>query len=200
MISTAVAPRIIYKRIPKILFEEHSKLEEALTLIRIAHHGQFYNNAPYFHHPIRVLLRMNWYAVDSEDIYAALFHDLIEDTGVTLKDLEFYGYNDRVIELVSLLTRDEDQNYKEYIQGLIEKDDLWLARIKLADMYENSNNVRFLPPEKRKILIRYGKSIKEVQDYLRKSHVGRTMLESTISNELNKETLEAWIGQEPTFL
>lgn len=192
----------MYDRIPQVLFREHPSLEHMLMLIRIAHGDQLYNGAPYFHHPIRVMLRMNWWDLTSEEVYAALGHDLLEDTAVTREDLQFYGYSDKTIGLIKLLTREHDgeQTYKDYIQGLIAIGDIELLRIKLCDMYENSNNVRFLPMEKRKILVRYGKSIKEVQDFLAKTPRGQAMLENTISGELDKETLEAWIGQEPTFL
>lgn len=187
-------------RIPKLLFREHDKLDLTLRLIRIAHGSQLYNGLPYWHHPVRVLLRMNWWDMDSEQIYGALFHDTKEDTELADDDLRFYGYNERVVDLRNKMTRDVDESYRDYIRRLIDSGDIWACRLKLADMYENSNNVRFLPPEKRKIIIRYGKSIKEVQEFLKKTPRGTGLLENTISGELDKEILEAWIGQTPTFL
>lgn len=192
----------MYSKIPSILFTEHDKLELMLRIIRMAHGDQLYNGSPYFHHPIRVLLRMNWFGIESDDVYTALGHDLFEDTHVTSDDLRFFGFNGRVVGGIRQLSRldREESTYKEYISTLIRIDDLGLLHIKLADLYENSNNVRFLPMEKRKILVRYGKSIKEIQDHLSKTERGREILQHTISGELDKETLEAWIGQEPTFL
>lgn len=191
-----------YETIPQVYFTQYPKLELMLRLIRIAHGNQVYNNAPYWHHPVRVLLRMNWASLDEDDVYTALGHDLNEDTHLGPDDLTFFGFNGRVVGGIKQLSRskDNDQTYKEYIQNLIRIGDFGLLHVKFSDMYENSNNVRFLPMEKRKILVRYGKSIKEVQDFLSQSQRGKEILQHTISGELDRSTLEAWIGQEPTFL
>lgn len=197
-----IAAHQTHDRIPAILFREHPRLELALRLIRMGHGKQAYNGAPYFHHPIRVMLRMNWFAVQSDDIYAALFHDLLEDTEITIDDMKFFGYSPTVIELVLALTREKDGEvtYKQYIHDLIKSGNVRAMRIKLADLYENSNNVRFLLPEKRKILVRYGKSMTDLHEELSKTVENRMFIENTLSGELDEQTLEAWTGQKPGFL
>jgi (p)ppGpp synthase/HD superfamily hydrolase len=187
---------------PQDLFKDpgFDLLEQTLRLTRIAHASQLYNHQPYWHHPVRVALRMVWPHVDTDDLYVALGHDWLEDTNITVHDLRYFGYSDWAIWAMQCLTRDEEVSYKDYIRGIIETGDLSLMRIKLCDLFENSNNVRFLPTEKRKVLVRYGKSIKEILEALNQTHLGRELVKYTISGELDGQTLESWIGQPPTFL
>ncbi len=190
----------VYEKMGANILRQYPLLPKALQLIRIAHHRQFYNGQPYFHHPIRVSLRMNFFEVEPPVLYAALFHDLLEDTAVTAQDLLDYGFDFHTVSYVSNLTRDEESSYKEYIAKILSTGDYNIIRIKLCDLYENSNNVRFLAPEKRSVLVRYGKSLKEIQEYLTRSEKGLKLLNETISGPLDKETLGIWLGQEPTFL
>ncbi len=63
-------------------------IEKALKIAYDAHHGQTDKiGVPYIYHPIAVAEQM-----DTEDeIITALLHDVIEDTKVTLADLEREG-------------------------------------------------------------------------------------------------------------
>jgi len=190
-----------YNQVPEELFKQHPLLRQTLALIKIGHAGQTYNLLPYFHHPIRVMLRLNWHEVSSDILYAALLHDTLEDTEISEGDLESFGYSVRTIQMVKALTRNPDEEtYKEYVAKLIETASVDTLRIKLADLYENSNNVRFLPPAKRKVMVRYGKSIDEILAAMRKTSYGISLTEKTISGELDKAELERWIGEQPTFL
>jgi (p)ppGpp synthase/HD superfamily hydrolase len=64
-----------HSKIAPETFKRFTLLKQTLSLIKIAHNGQTYNNLPYWHHPVRVMLRLDWYEVVGDDIYAALLHD-----------------------------------------------------------------------------------------------------------------------------
>lgn len=189
-----------HSKIPKELFKQYPLLRAMLSLIKVAHNGQTYNNLPYWHHPVRVMLRLNWTHVIPSDIYAALGHDLLEDTPVTAGDLKNFGFDDRTIHLIQGVTRNKDEDtYKLFIQKIVETKDEGLMRLKLADLYENSNNVRFLPPEKRNIMVRYGKSITDILNALTAMQSG-DIADMTLSGELNRSDVEKWIGEQPSFV
>lgn len=184
------------------LFKQYPLLPRTLSLIRVAHNGQLYNELPYWHHPVRVMLRLGWYKVDEEILCAALLHDTLEDTVLSEEDLKNFGYPDRTLNIVKILTRDPELSYKEYIQSVMGTRNISAIRIKLADLYENSNNVRFLPPEKRGRMVRYGKSIRDIifNDTVLKDTAYSVPLSKVISGELERAEVEKWIGESPRFV
>ena len=80
-----------------------------------AHQGQTDKSGmPYFLHPFYVAEHME----DEEETCAALLHDVVEDTDLTLEDLRRAGMPERVVEAVDLLTHREGTDYFEYVRGL----------------------------------------------------------------------------------
>ncbi len=55
-------------------------------------------------HFMRVAMRVVAENGNEDEIHAALLHDLIEDTDMTLEDLRTAEYSENVIEIVDLLT------------------------------------------------------------------------------------------------
>jgi (p)ppGpp synthase/HD superfamily hydrolase len=112
-------------------------LEDAIALAVNAHRGQQeMNGNPYILHPLRLML-----AVSGEDAQiAAVLHDVVEDTPVTLDDLRAAGFADHVVAAVDHLTRREDETYAEFIER-IQPHDL-ARRVKLADLRDNMNILR----------------------------------------------------------
>lgn len=188
--------------IPIEICKQFPLIPRTLSLIRVAHSGQLYNNLPYWHHPVRVMLRLGWFEVDEDVLCAALLHDTLEDTILIEQDLVNFGYSARTLNIVKILTRDPELSYKDYITSILSTKNISAIRIKLADLYENSNNVRFLPPEKRGRMVRYGKSI---QDILHSELVGTNQkvwisISKVISGELERTEVEKWIGECPQFV
>jgi guanosine-3',5'-bis(diphosphate) 3'-pyrophosphohydrolase len=184
------------------IFKQYPRIPRTLSLIKLAHSGQLYNELPYWHHPVRVMLRLGWFQVDEEILCAALLHDTLEDTLLTEQDLRYFDYSDRTIDTVKILTRDPELSYKDYIRSVLNTKNISAIRIKLADLFENSNNIRFLPPEKRGRMVRYGKSI---QDILHSDVVGTNQqiliaISKVISGELERTEVEKWIGECPRFV
>ena len=123
-------------------------LEDAIGLAADAHRGQVYpspEGEPYICHPLRVMLALT----SESDRLAAVLHDVIEDTPLTLHDLRSLGYAPEVIRAVDCLTHRPDEPYDAYIERVTTNE--VACRVKLADLADNLANNRRLPdtPETR---------------------------------------------------
>ena len=116
---------------------------KAMKLAYDAHHGQLdKNGVPYIFHPYHLAEEMQ----DEYTVCAALLHDVVEDTDVTLGELE-KEFPPEVTEAVKLLTHDKDTDYFEYIKAV--KTSAVAKAVKLADLYHNSDLSRFINEEDR---------------------------------------------------
>ena len=119
-------------------------LEHAILCALTAHAGQRYpapESEPYILHPLRVMA-----AVEGRNAQiAAVLHDVIEDTEVTLAELERAGYPDAVIHAVDCLTHRGGETYAAYIERL--STDPIATVVKVADLRDNLGNNRRLNPE-----------------------------------------------------
>ena len=111
---------------------------KALCLAYNAHHGQLdYNGIPYIFHPLHLAEQMD----DEISCCAALLHDVVEDTPVTLEELA-REFPPEVVEVVALLTHDNhsQETYFDYVRRIGEHP---IARkVKLADIAHNSDQSR----------------------------------------------------------
>ena len=101
-----------------------------------AHQGQLdKSGAPYIFHPIHLAEQMD----DELSCCAALLHDVVEDTTVTLEDLrkDFPG---EVVEAVRLLTHEKGVPDVEYLTAI--KANPIALKVKLADNAHNGNQTR----------------------------------------------------------
>ena len=119
---------------------------KAMKLAYKAHHGQFdYNGIPYIFHPIHLAEQMD----DEISCCAALLHDVVEDTDITMEELS-REFPPEVIDAVKLLTHDDATPYYDYIRAI--KENPTARKIKLADIAHNSDQSRCagsdLPEEK----------------------------------------------------
>ncbi len=92
---------------------------------------------PYILHCLRV---MNSVGEDVELKIIAVLHDVIEDGVCTYGDLVNYGFSDRVLYNVSLLTHDKSVEYMDYIKRIAHSPDA--VKVKLADLKDNSDITR----------------------------------------------------------
>ena len=69
----------------------------------------------------------------------ALLHDVVEDTSITYADLE-KKFPKQVVEIVRLLTHDENVDYFDYIRKI--KTNPIATKVKLEDLHHNSNEAR----------------------------------------------------------
>ena len=109
---------------------------EAMRIAYRAHHGQKdYNGIPYIFHPIHLAE-----AMDDEISYCvALLHDVVEDTDVTLAQLEEI-FPKEVTDAVALMTHNKDTDYFDYVRVI--KDNPIARKVKLADLAHNSDQSR----------------------------------------------------------
>lgn len=119
---------------------------------------------PYYMHPIMVSVFMG--NASSDEIIAALLHDVVEDCGISVEDLRVFGYNENIIEMVRLVSRTPDikekMTYLEWIQSIVDSGNTGAMRIKYADNLHNSLPWRLnkLPTEEHSIYNRYMKSMR----------------------------------------
>lgn len=108
---------------------------------------------PYHEHLLRVrygaakLARAHGLPEDEVAIIeqAALLHDAIEDTSATRESLLNAGVGERVIDLVSSLSRPTgpgSPSYAEWVQGIADSGDASLIIIKMADNRDNADPER----------------------------------------------------------
>ena len=109
---------------------------KAMHIAYSAHHGQLdKSGAPYIFHPIHLAEQME----DEFSCYAALLHDVVEDTDVTLDDLR-KDFPEEVAEAVRLLTHEEDVPDLEYLTAI--KANPIALKVKLADNAHNADQTR----------------------------------------------------------
>ena len=122
---------------------------KAMSLAYEAHHGQKdKSGVPYTFHPLHLAEQMG----DEISCCAALLHDVVEDTDITLEQLakEFPA---EVVEAVRLLTHDPDTDYYSYVRGI--KGSPIAMKVKLADLAHNMDASRFAGVEVPKDRIGY---------------------------------------------
>lgn len=112
--------------------------KKAIKISYDAHHGQSDKGGmPYVFHPYHLAEQMN----DELSVCVALLHDVVEDTDITIEQLE-KDFPKEVIDAVRLLTREPSMDYFEYIKA-IKYNDI-AKKVKLADIEHNSDETRVL--------------------------------------------------------
>ncbi|RZU31462.1 RelA/SpoT family protein [Blastococcus saxobsidens] len=130
-------------------------LQRAYDVAEAAHASQKRKSGdPYITHPLAVATILAGLGMDTTTLIAALLHDTVEDTGVTLETITT-DFGSEVAHLVDGVTKIDkvklgDAAQAETIRKMIvamSRDPRVLV-IKLADRLHNMRTLRFLPPEK----------------------------------------------------
>lgn len=116
------------------------KLSSAIALAAEKFEGQVDKGGdPYILHCLEVMNNVKKWN-DTELEIAAVLHDIVEDTEVTITDLKgLYGFSERVCKIVSLVTfpkKCTDHEYLSRILLICENQDA--IKIKMADLEHNS--------------------------------------------------------------
>ena len=116
-------------------------LERAIAIAASAHAGQVDKaGQPYILHPLRVLLQVS----GLHERMAAVLHDVVEDTDLTLEDLAGEGFPEDVIEALEALTKREGETR---IQAAERAAAHPVARVvKMADVTDNMDLSRIPQP------------------------------------------------------
>jgi guanosine-3',5'-bis(diphosphate) 3'-pyrophosphohydrolase len=118
-----------------------STLEKAIEMAAKAHAGQTDKAGnSYILHPLKVMLRVK----TPDEQMAAVLHDVVEDTPVTLDDLRSEGFPESVIAAVDALTKREGETRIDAAKRAA-KDPI-ARTVKLADNAENMDISRIPNP------------------------------------------------------
>ena len=111
--------------------------DKAFAIAWEAHKGQKdRGGAPYILHPINVANRCK----SDRAKVVALLHDVVEDSKVTLKDLDDAGFPKDMVIAVSFLTKTSDESYESYITTISNNE--LATEVKIADLQENMDITR----------------------------------------------------------
>ena len=136
-----------------------SGLEEAHAFALEKHAGQMRKSGePFVSHPVEVAMILAGLNLDTATLQAALLHDVVEDSGVSLKEMkdrfgpEVASLVDGVTKLGRIkftsLAEAQSQNLRKMLIAMAK--DIRVILIKLADRLHNMRTLSALPPEKRR--------------------------------------------------
>ena len=116
-------------------------LERAIEIASAAHAGQLDKaGQPYILHPLRVMLRVE----DMQHRMAAVLHDVVEDTDVTIEHLKQEGFSPEVLRAIIALTKLPGETRLEAAARAAA--DPIARKVKLADNSENMDLSRIAKP------------------------------------------------------
>ena len=116
-------------------------IERAIEIAATAHAGQRDKaGQPYIFHPLRVMLRVD----GAHEQMAAVLHDVVEDTSVTLDNLAREGFPSEVLRAIAALTKLPGETRLEAAARAAA--DPVARKVKLADNAENMDLSRIPNP------------------------------------------------------
>jgi len=139
---------------------DEAKIKKAVEFA-VKYHGiqQRASGVPYYSHPLEVAEIIAEMRLDTDSIVTAILHDTIEDTDLTLEEIDKDFGKDvaKLVDGVTKLTKikfHEDnvrqaENFRKLLIAL--SDDIRVLLIKLADRLHNMRTINFINnPEKKK--------------------------------------------------
>lgn len=147
-------------KVKKYLNEEDVRLiSRAYEFGARAHEGQVRKSGqPYITHPVAVAEILAELQMDAVSLTAALLHDVVEDTNVSLAEIEeeFGKEVARLVDGVTKLGRirykskeeQQAENHRKMFVAMAE--DIRVILIKLADRLHNMRTLKHLPEEKQR--------------------------------------------------
>jgi len=135
-----------------------NKIDKAIIFAAKAHSGQKrkYSGIPYITHPLAVMEIVSTVEHDIDMLIAAILHDTVEDTEITIGDiaLEFGNFIAFLVDVLTDISKPSDGN--RAVRKKIDR--LRLAKamprvktIKLADLIHNSESISKCDPEFSKV-------------------------------------------------
>jgi GTP pyrophosphokinase len=133
--------------------EENRLLNQALSFAAYAHENQTRKSGePYITHPLHVARMLFEMGFDVPVIIAGLLHDTVEDTRISLRDIEreFGGEIAGLVDGVTKISRIKSENIKQEQAENIRKmllsmvHDIRIILIKLADKLHNMRTLEYL--------------------------------------------------------
>ena len=142
--------------------ETHIKfIEKAIYFATFAHKEQIRKSGEaYIVHPIQVAGILAELKLDPDTIATGFLHDVVEDTGFSIDDIE-YEFGKDVAFLVEGVTKLGKIKYKSHAEQQAENhrkmllamaNDLRVIMVKLADRLHNLRTLKFHKPEKQRMI------------------------------------------------
>ncbi len=140
--------------------DDISLIEKAYLTARNAHEGQVRKSGePYIIHPLCVAIILADLELDKESIIAGLLHDVVEDTVLTIEEMqEQFGSEVAVIvDGVTKLTKlnysadkldKQAENLRKMFLAMAR--DIRVILVKLADRLHNMRTLEYMTPEKQR--------------------------------------------------
>ncbi|MCD8362735.1 MAG: bifunctional (p)ppGpp synthetase/guanosine-3',5'-bis(diphosphate) 3'-pyrophosphohydrolase [Lachnospiraceae bacterium] len=159
------SPDELYQTLVKSVLKYHpsadiSMIEKAYQVAKRAHGNQLRKSGePYIIHPLCVALILADLELDKESIVAGILHDVVEDTAVTMEDIE-RDFGEEVALLVDGVTKlgqlsysadkvdKQAENLRKMFLAMAK--DIRVILIKLADRLHNMRTLKYMPPEKQR--------------------------------------------------
>ncbi|MFC1669419.1 RelA/SpoT family protein [Spirochaetota bacterium] len=132
-------------------------IERAYKFAEEAHKDYFrLSGEPYIIHPLEVAIILADLKLDTTTMAAAILHDIVEDTGITLETIK-ENFNDEIAQLVNGVTKissiknrsratAQAETLRKMLLATIK--DVRVIIIKLADKLHNMRTIFFQPPVK----------------------------------------------------
>lgn len=150
----------VIRKVAKYDIAGLEKIRQAYNLANKAHDGILRESGePYITHPLSVAYTCACLMMDTSSICAAILHDVVEDTDITLSDIEILFGSD-VTMLVDGVTKLRGLNYtskeeeklanmKKIILSM--KIDIRIILIKLADRLHNMRTLEYKKREEKRV-------------------------------------------------
>lgn len=111
-------------------------LDKAKAIVEREFANRYEDGECYKLHAYRVMESMD----TEEEQIVALLHDIVEDTEVSIADLEGEGFSKTVIGAVEDLTKGNEVKYFDYIEDLSLNP--LAAKVKIAELKDNMDKIR----------------------------------------------------------
>lgn len=143
---------------PHLAPADQELIRQAYTLALKAHGGQKrFSGEDYISHPLAVASILAELRADAETIAAAILHDTVEDTAITLGEIEKkFGKNIAfLVDGVTKLGKLKYQGLERHVESLRKlfvamAKDLRVILIRLADRLHNMRTLAYVPKEKQR--------------------------------------------------
>lgn len=157
MISAANLIAKIKEYNPEI---NENRIQKAYIFSKTGHGNQKrHSGETYFSHPLAVAEILIELKMDEDSIISALLHDIVEDTDITLEDIE-REFGDTVTKLVDGVTKLNKIEHSSINERVVENlrkltlamsQDIRVLLIKLADRLHNMRTLYYVPSKEKKL-------------------------------------------------
>ena len=136
-------------------------LQRAYVFSAKVHHGQTrLSGEPYLSHPLSVAMMLTELNLDEYAVVTGLLHDTVEDTIATIDEIkELFGPEvaflvDGVTKISEISNKSKSERQAENFRKIIlaMSKDIRVILIKLCDRVHNMRTLKYLPPDKQKLI------------------------------------------------